>query len=96
MERAGLRAGALSACGAKPRIALDWRRLADTITLNAVQQQEWTSERYPAHEVYPDAFSIVKGAEEYHCTWNRVWWRPVLPSAGSLIESKTVIARRGA
>jgi len=47
----------------------NWRQLADTITLCAVQQQEWVSERYPAQEgMYPDAFSVVKGVEEYH--WN--------------------------
>ncbi len=50
---------------------LAWRRLADTITMCAVQQQEWITERYPADEgFYPDAFSITRGSEEYHWDLN--------------------------
>jgi hypothetical protein len=50
---------------------LEWRRLADTITLCAVQQQEWITERYPSDEgFYPDAFSIPRGTEEYHWDLN--------------------------
>jgi hypothetical protein len=81
-----------------PESPFDWRRLADTITLNAVQQQEWTSERYPAHEgMYPDAFSIVKGAEEYHWDLNPRLVAPCLAQRLRFaIEPKTVIARRGA
>jgi hypothetical protein len=49
----------------------EWRRLADTITMCAVQQQEWTTERYPSNEgFYPDAFSILRGTEEYHWDLN--------------------------
>jgi hypothetical protein len=51
--------------------SLEWRRLADTITMCAVQQQEWVTERYPTDEgFYPDAFSITRGTEEYHWDLN--------------------------
>ena len=51
--------------------SFEWRRLADTITMCAVQQQEWTTERYPSSEgFYPDAFSILRGTEEYHWDLN--------------------------
>jgi hypothetical protein len=51
--------------------SFEWRRLADTITMCAVQQQEWVTERYPSDEgFYPDAFSIPRGTEEYHWDLN--------------------------
>ncbi|MCS7301286.1 MAG: hypothetical protein NZ556_07015 [Fimbriimonadales bacterium] len=47
----------------------DWKRLADAITLCAVQQQEWVSDRRANREgFYPDAFNIPRNTEEY--TWD--------------------------
>ncbi len=47
----------------------EWKRLADTITLCAVQQQEWVSDRRANREgFYPDAFNIPQQTEEY--TWD--------------------------
>lgn len=78
--------------------SFDWRRLADAITLCAVQQQEWVSERYPAHEgMYPDAFSIVKGTEEYHWNLNPRLVAPCIAQRLRFaIEPQTIIVRREA
>lgn len=73
----------------------EWRRLADAITLCAVQQQEWVLGRYPAEEgMYPDAFSIVKGEEEYHWNLNPRLLAPCIAQRLRFaIEPKTLIVR---
>lgn len=75
----------------------EWRRLADTITLCAVQQQEWVLGRYPANEgMYPDAFSIVNGTEEYHWNLNPRLLAPCIAQRLRFaIEPKILIARYG-
>jgi len=73
----------------------DWKRLADTITLCAVQMQEWVSDRSARWEgFYPDAFSIPKGSEEY--TWNlnpRLLVPCLAQRIGIHLEPKTLLAR---
>ncbi len=75
----------------------DWKRLADTITLCAVQMQEWVSERSSRWEgFYPDAFNIPKGTEEY--TWNlnpRLLAPALARRLGFSIEPKTLLVRTG-
>ncbi|MCS7209324.1 MAG: hypothetical protein NZ874_07110 [Fimbriimonadales bacterium] len=77
--------------------ALDWKRLADTITLCAVQQQEWVSDRRADREgFYPDAFNIPKNAEEY--TWDlnpRLIAPCVAQRLGFTIEPLTQVVRVG-
>lgn len=73
----------------------NWRQLADPITLCAVQQQEWVSERYPAG-MYPDAFSVVKGAEEYHWNLNPRLLAPCIAQRLRFeIEPRTPIVNHG-
>ena len=71
--------------------SIEWRRLADTLTLCAVQQQEWVTERYPSDEgFYPDAFSITRGTEEYHWDINPRLIPPCLVrKSGSALEPIT-------
>ncbi len=73
----------------------DWRRFADALTLSAVQQQEWTRARYPDHAgMYPDAFSIVKGSEEYHWDLNPRLLAPCIAQRqGFALEPITQIVR---
>jgi len=75
--------------------AYDWKRLADTITLCAVQQQEWVSDRRANREgYYPDAFNIPKNAEEY--TWDlnpRLIAPCIAQRLGFAIEPLTRIVR---
>lgn len=75
--------------------SIEWRRLADTITLCAVQQQEWVTERYPSDEgFYPDAFSITRGTEEYHWDLNPRLIPPCLArKVGFALEPMTRIVR---
>ncbi|MCW5933542.1 MAG: hypothetical protein KIT45_04475 [Fimbriimonadia bacterium] len=75
--------------------SLDWRKLAEAITLSAVQQQEFTFARYPQHEgFYPDAYSIVKGDEEYHWDLNPRLVAPALARRiGFQIEPRTIVLR---
>jgi hypothetical protein len=73
----------------------DWKQLADTITLCAVQQQEWVSDRRANREgYYPDAFNIPNNAEEY--TWDlnpRLIAPCIAQRLGFAIEPLTQIAR---
>ncbi len=73
----------------------DWKRLADTITLCAVQQQEWVSDRRANREgFYPDAFNIPRNGEEY--TWDlnpRLIAPCIAQRLGFNIEPATRIAR---
>lgn len=63
--------------------SLDWGTLAALITLCGVQQQELITNRYPADEgMYPDAYSLVKGDEEYHWDLNP---RLVAPNLSALL-----------
>jgi hypothetical protein len=75
--------------------AYDWKRLADAITLCAVQQQEWVSDRRANREgYYPDAFNIPKNAEEY--TWDlnpRLIAPCIAQRLGFAIEPLTRIVR---
>lgn len=73
----------------------DWKRLADTITLCAVQQQEWVSDRRASREgFYPDAFSIPQNTEEY--TWDlnpRLLAPCIAGRLGFAIEPLTQVVR---
>ncbi|MFQ3609943.1 MAG: hypothetical protein SNJ72_00465 [Fimbriimonadales bacterium] len=73
----------------------DWKRLADTITLCAVQMQEWVCDRSARWEgFYPDAFNIPKGTEEY--TWNlnpRLLAPCLAQRVGLTLEPKTLLVR---
>lgn len=73
----------------------DWKRLADTLTLCAVQQQEWVSERRANREgFYPDAFNIPRNTEEY--TWDlnpRLIAPCIAQRLGFSIEPTTQIVR---
>lgn len=73
----------------------DWKRLADTITLCAVQQQEWVSDRRANREgYYPDAFNIPRNTEEY--TWDlnpRLIAPCIAQRLGFAIEPLTQIVR---
>ncbi len=75
--------------------SIEWRRLADTITMCAVQQQEWVTERYPSDEgFYPDAFSIPRGTEEYHWDLNPRLIPPCLArKMGFALEPMTRVVR---
>jgi len=77
--------------------SIEWRRLADTITLCAVQQQEWVTECYPSDEgFYPDAFSITRGTEEYHWDLNPRLIPPCLArKVGFVPEPVTRVVRSG-
>lgn len=71
----------------------DWRKLAEAVTLSAVQQQEFTTGRYPAHAgMYPDAYSIVKGDEEYHWDLNpRLIASNLVQRFGFQLEPRTLV-----
>jgi hypothetical protein len=73
----------------------DWRKLAEAITLSAVQQQELITARYPSDiGMYPDAYSIVKGDEEYHWDLNPRLIAPNLAQRlGFTLEPRTLILR---
>ncbi|MCX7993956.1 MAG: hypothetical protein N2651_09855, partial [Fimbriimonadales bacterium] len=75
----------------------DWKRLADTITLCAVQQQEWVSDRRASREgFYPDAFNIPLNTEEY--TWDlnpRLIAPCIAQRLGFSIEPQTQVVREG-
>ena len=74
---------------------VDWKRLADTITLCAVQQQEWVSDRRADREgFYPDAFNIPRNTEEY--TWDlnpRLIAPCIAQRLGFVIEPITAVVR---
>jgi len=73
----------------------DWKRLADAITLCAVQQQEWVSDRRANREgFYPDAFNIPRNTEEY--TWDlnpRLIAPCIAQRLGFSIEPTTQVVR---
>ncbi|MGQ9902271.1 MAG: hypothetical protein ACUVR1_08690 [Fimbriimonadales bacterium] len=73
----------------------DWKLLADTITLCAVQQQEWVSDRRASREgFYPDAFNIPLNTEEY--TWDlnpRLLAPCIAGRLGFAIEPLTQVVR---
>ncbi len=77
--------------------AVDWKRLADTITLCAVQQQEWVSDRRANREgFYPDAFNILRNVEEY--TWDlnpRLIAPCIAQRLGFAMEPLTQVVRDG-
>ncbi|MDW8106262.1 MAG: hypothetical protein RMK45_02160 [Armatimonadota bacterium] len=75
----------------------DWKRLADTITLCAVQQQEWVSDRRANREgFYPDAFNILRNAEEYSQDLNPRLIAPCIAQRlGFSVEPITQVVRNG-
>ena len=51
--------------------SVPWAKIAEGILNCAIQQQEYITARYPADVgMYPDAFSVIKGEEEYHWDLN--------------------------
>lgn len=51
--------------------SLPWAKIAEGILNCGVQQQEYITEKYPADSgMYPDAYSPIKGEEEYHWDLN--------------------------
>jgi hypothetical protein len=70
--------------------AMDWQHLAEGITRHGMQQQITFG---PHHGMYPDAFSAVRGDEEY--TW---WLNPqligvnTLPLGGLAVHADPVIS----
>lgn len=72
--------------------SLDWRTLAEAIALSGVQQQAHTTQKHPENQgFYPDAYSIVKGDEEYHWDLNPRLLAPnVALLAGIEIEPRSV------
>ena len=48
-----------------------WMKVAEGILNCAVQQQLYTRDKYPENKgMYPDAYSVVKGEEQYHWDLN--------------------------
>ncbi|GIV09893.1 MAG: hypothetical protein KatS3mg019_1984 [Fimbriimonadales bacterium] len=76
---------------------IDWKRLADAITLCAVQQQEWVSDRRADREgFYPDAFDIPSNREAYPSDLNPRLIAPCIAERlGFTIEPQTRIVRWG-
>lgn len=75
----------------------DWKRLADTITLCAVQQQEWVSDRRADREgFYPSAFNILHNAEAHLRDLNPYLIAPCIAQRlGFTVEPITQIVREG-
>lgn len=70
---------------------LPWKQVSRGILYCGVQQQEYTTREYPANAgMYPDAYSPIKGKEEYHWDINpRLIARNLLRDAGFDSEPTT-------
>lgn len=71
-----------------------WSRIAEGLTRCGIQQQ--VKIESPVLGMYPDAYSVVKGDEEYHW-WLSAGWvaRNAFPLAGIHVAPDTWIARAG-
>ncbi len=75
--------------------SLPWKQISKGILNCGIQQQEYTTREYPENAgMYPDAYSPIKGKEEYHWDLNpRLIARNILRDLGADGEPTTFTVR---